>query len=242
MVNALMAQVDLASGDLAAASRWAQNCGISIQDEPQFERSADDHVLLQVLLKQEKNADCLTLAEKLAHTYRAVGRVSRLLVVLICQALAYDGLGNQARAVETLQEALSAGEEGNYLRIFLEAGPQMARLLRQLPAGPYRDRLLASFPADEQTSGSSEPVSAATARSVPREIGSGEPVLVEPLNDRELTILRRMAAGLSNAAIGAELYLSVNTIRWYASQIYLKLGVAGRGEAVARARDLEILP
>ena len=54
-------------------------------------------------------------------------------------------------------------------------------------------------------------------------------------------MLRLRAAGLSNREIAAELYLSANTIRWYASQLYGKLGVKRRGEAVARAQELGIL-
>lgn len=65
--------------------------------------------------------------------------------------------------------------------------------------------------------------------------------LLEALNERELAVLRLMALGLSNREIGAELYLSVNTIRWYASQIFSKLGISGRGAAVARARQLGLL-
>ena len=61
------------------------------------------------------------------------------------------------------------------------------------------------------------------------------------MNDRELAILRLMAAGQANRAIGDALYLSVNTVRWYASQIFAKLGVSGRGAAVARARELGLL-
>jgi LuxR family maltose regulon positive regulatory protein len=70
---------------------------------------------------------------------------------------------------------------------------------------------------------------------------SGGEELDEPLNDREVTILRLMAAGRSNREIGDELYLSVNTIRWYASQMYSKLGAKNRGEAVAIAREMEII-
>ncbi len=69
-----------------------------------------------------------------------------------------------------------------------------------------------------------------------------ETELLDPLTDHELQVLRLMAAGLSNREIGEELFLSVNTIRWYASQLYSKLNVNRRGEAVAQARELELLP
>jgi LuxR family maltose regulon positive regulatory protein len=50
-----------------------------------------------------------------------------------------------------------------------------------------------------------------------------------------------MAAGLSNREIADKLFLSFNTIRWYASQIYSKLNVKRRGEAVALAQELGLL-
>jgi LuxR family maltose regulon positive regulatory protein len=65
--------------------------------------------------------------------------------------------------------------------------------------------------------------------------------LIEPLTERELSILRLMAAGLSNREIASELYLSVNTIKVYASRTYSKLGVHRRGEAVAQAREIGLL-
>lgn len=65
--------------------------------------------------------------------------------------------------------------------------------------------------------------------------------LLEPLTARELEILQLIAAGLSNQQIADQLFLSVNTIKMYASQVYQKLGVKRRAEAVAQARDLNIL-
>lgn len=64
---------------------------------------------------------------------------------------------------------------------------------------------------------------------------------LEPLTAREEEVLRLLAAGLSNREIAAELSLSLNTIKMYASQIYQKLGVSRRTEAVARARQLDLL-
>ena len=65
--------------------------------------------------------------------------------------------------------------------------------------------------------------------------------LVEPLKERELSVLRLMAAGLSNREIAEELHLSINTVKWYTSHIYGKLDVKKRAEAVDRAHDLGIL-
>ena len=65
--------------------------------------------------------------------------------------------------------------------------------------------------------------------------------LVEPLSERELEILRLIAAGRSNPEIAELLYLSLNTVKWHAKNLYGKLNVGSRIEAVARAQELELL-
>ncbi|MAT45668.1 MAG: hypothetical protein CL609_25330 [Anaerolineaceae bacterium] len=67
------------------------------------------------------------------------------------------------------------------------------------------------------------------------------PSLVEPLTTRELEVLQLLASGLTNRQIAVQLSLSVNTIKMYTSQVYSKLNVNRRTEAVARARELDIL-
>lgn len=70
---------------------------------------------------------------------------------------------------------------------------------------------------------------------------SGEKPLVEPLNQRELELVRLLAERRSNREIADELYLSVNTVKWHARNLYGKLGVERRQDAVRRARELGIL-
>jgi LuxR family maltose regulon positive regulatory protein len=65
--------------------------------------------------------------------------------------------------------------------------------------------------------------------------------LVEPLSERELQVLRLIAAGLSNSAIGERLFITTGTVKVHASHIYSKLGVSGRVQAVAWARELDLL-
>ncbi len=101
----------------------------------------------------------------------------------------------------------------------------------------YVSKLLAAFPA---IASPDHDVPASQAEYLTAH--SPLPVsLTEPLNDRELQILRLMSARLTNREIAEELYLSVNTVKWYARSIYDKLGVANRREAGSRARELGIL-
>lgn len=246
-VDAFLARVDLAEGDLDAACHWAEKRGLSPHSEWHFERGVEYETLWRLLILQEKYSDALLVLNRLHTHYQQAGRFGRLIEVLAWQARTYAGLGDMPRAVEVLQEALITGEPGGYLHTFIEAGQPLAEVFSHLPASPYRDRLLDSFHHAAQ------PTLAATPAALPQQeklrpptskaknMPEGDGSLVEPLIEREMEVLRLLAAGRSNTEIGAELYLSVNTIRWYASQIYQKLGVGSRGAAVARARELGII-
>jgi LuxR family maltose regulon positive regulatory protein len=81
------------------------------------------------------------------------------------------------------------------------------------------------------------PVAPPAARPVP----ARGPVLVDPLTDRELTVLRRLPSSLSVAEIARELYVSLNTVKTQIQSVYRKLGVNARHEAIERARRLGLL-
>ena len=64
--------------------------------------------------------------------------------------------------------------------------------------------------------------------------------LIEPLTERELDVLRLMGEGLSNRDIAEQFVISTETVRWYTKQIYSKLGVHSRAQAILRAQELRI--
>jgi LuxR family maltose regulon positive regulatory protein len=66
--------------------------------------------------------------------------------------------------------------------------------------------------------------------------------LVEPLSERELEVLRLIADGLSNAEIADKLVIAQGTVKRHINNIYGKLGVQSRTQAVARGRELNLLP
>jgi len=120
----------------------------------------------------------------------------------------------------------------------------MAGLLRQAlgrgVAVDYVGRLLNAMPGETKDEGPKTKTEGSS--SVVRHPSSPHaPVGIEPLNDRELQVLRLIAAGLSDRRIAEELYLSINTVKWHNRQLYAKLGVSRRGEAVARAQELGLL-
>lgn len=239
MVAAFLAQLNIARGDRVSAENWVRSSGLSAEDNPGFQQGSEYQALARVWIGLGDFASASTMLEKLSNQYRAEGRMGRLLSTGIWQARARAGLEDRVGAVQALREALGVGEPEGYIRSFIEAGPVVASLLGKLmPAdqlqAAYCKRLLAAFAEGGVVQSPEEQASASLN-------ADGQAGMIEPLNDRELAVLRLLAGGLTNAEIGEELYLSVNTIRWYASQIYLKLGVSGRTAAAARARELKLL-
>jgi LuxR family maltose regulon positive regulatory protein len=110
----------------------------------------------------------------------------------------------------------------------------MARLLHEALtrgiAPDYARRLLSAFPIAE------------TEQTAPSTTQAPKSELVESLSERELEVLQLVAEGLTNPEIASRLFLSLNTVKAHTRNIYGKLGVHNRTQAVARARALGLLP
>jgi LuxR family maltose regulon positive regulatory protein len=156
------------------------------------------------------------------------------LKALVLLAVALDAHGERARAVELLDEALALAQPGGFIRIFVDEGAPMARLLYEACSrGVHPDyvrQLLAALPVDGPDDDASLMTPAAGIR------------LAEPLSARELEVLDLIAAGLTNQQIAARLYVSLHTVKSHARNIYAKLGVSSRTQAIAKGRALGLLP
>ena len=156
------------------------------------------------------------------------GRIRSIIEILSIQALAFQSTGSSDEAGAVLDRALSLADGKGFVRTFLDFGAPMQQMLRQAlqtcKIKDYVQQLLSAFPKLDRTS-----------------VIQPDTDLVEYLNEREKQILRLMADGLSNKTIAENLYLSINTVKWYTRQIYNKLGANSRVEAVNRARNLDIL-
>jgi len=146
--------------------------------------------------------------------------------------------GRREQAVAVLEPALTLAAREGYVRVSVEAGPALAPVLRQAAAQgivpEYVGKLLAAL--DEGVGAS---LGGARPGAPPR--ASGSTALIEPLSDRELEVLRLVAAGLGNAEIAEQLFLAVGTVKRHVFNLYGKLGANSRTSAVARARELGLL-
>jgi LuxR family maltose regulon positive regulatory protein len=224
--------LQLAGGDTTLAVHWVEKNGLSIDDRFEPHDLFAYLTLARVLLARNKTDEALRLLKRLLSVAEEIGATQSLITILLLQGLAHQAQGDDDQALAALERALNLAEPEGYVRTFVNAGPPMARLLYQAAERdiqrPYVGRLLAAFAELPP-----EP-----APDKPRQPAR----LIEPLSEREIEILQLLAEGLTNREIGQKLVISPGTVKVHTANIYSKLDVHNRTQAVTLAQNLGILP
>jgi len=233
--EAFRASLLIEQGNLDAAGQWAATSGLSADGALVYLREGETLIFARALIAQEELNDAIRLLTRLLAAARDGGRGGRVIEVLVLQAVALKAQGRQAEALTALERALALAEPEGYARVFIDQGEAMAVLLSQADTLPaYVGQLLVALEneitAEQRTT--EEPALSP---------GLDQSSLVEPLSERELELLRLIAAGMTNRAIAESLMVSVNTVKTHARNIYGKLGVRNRTQAAARARELGLI-
>ncbi len=239
-VEALKARVWIDQGKLAEAGQWVREQGLSFKDDLSYIREFEHITLARLALARHRRhqaggSEAVELLERLLQAAEAGGRKGSVIEILALQALAHEAQGNMSMALAPLQRALALAEPQGYVRIFVDEGAPLARLLSAASAAEfmpdYTRKLLAVFAA-EQEERSSDPARGAAPLAQP---------LIEPLSPRELEVLHLIAQGLTNREISDRLFLALSTVKGHNRRIFGKLAVQNRTEAAARARELGLL-
>jgi ATP/maltotriose-dependent transcriptional regulator MalT len=240
LAAALRANLQLAHGDLNAASAWAENCGLGPDDAEATHagwREVEYLTLARVLDAQGRHAEALSLLERLLESAQAEDRGGSAIGILVIQAIVHYMQGNRTYALECLEDALTLAEPEGYIRIFVDEGEPMRSLL-----GDYRSMLRNKIRTEIDKSwlrllGYTDKLLAAFSPSIPFELIKQENIL-EPLSVRELDILRLIATGCTNKEIADRLVIAISTVKSHINNLYSKLGVRSRTQAISVARDL----
>jgi LuxR family maltose regulon positive regulatory protein len=247
----MQARVALTVGDLATVQRWVNdrnrrkeagycmNCGATrcerrengcnqhreVQPIFSYDYEQEELLVARWLHAQGKHEEALCMLERLLDVAQEAGHIHHALEIRVALALVYAERKQMSDARQLLREVLPQGLAGNYLRLFLDAGEEMAAVLRSLVPHLQDKTLLAYLQV--------------VLRAFSQE--GGRTSLVEPLSPQELRVLRLLAANRSNAEIARELVVSVNTVRTQVQSIYRKLDVHNRSTAAEVARRLQLL-
>jgi LuxR family maltose regulon positive regulatory protein len=240
-IAALKARVWIRQGRLTETEEWARAQGLSAEDELDYPREFAHITLARVLVaRTTRGADqhaehaatgALGLLGRLLTEAETCGRRGTAIEILVLQALAHRAQGNSAAGFDALGRALTLAAPEGYVRTFVDEGEPMRDLLRHAVAArisrAYARRLLTAF--EERSHSLSASQTAASAR------------LVEPLTAREVETVGLVAAGKTNQEIADQLVISLPTVKRHIANLYGKLGVGHRTEAVARATELGLL-
>ena len=239
-VAALKARAWVTQGKLAEALGWARERGLSAHDDLGYLREFEHITLARVLMaaynsdREERSIqEAMELLERLLQAAGEGERMGRVIEILVLQALAHHAKGDSSPALMSLERALTLAEPEGYVRVFVDEGLPMARLLYEaLSHGvepDYTRRLLAAFPVGEPEQTTSS------------QLRGPESELIEPLSARELEVLQLIAEGLTNQDVATRLYLSPHTVKVHTRNIFTKLAVNNRTQAVAQGKALGIL-
>jgi LuxR family maltose regulon positive regulatory protein len=224
-------RIQLALRNQPAVERWARKAGLRADAEPNPPSMRAYGLVARMLMMQRRWAEALLLLDRLLPLQEASGAGRFVVEALVLKSVVLQALGEKDRALSSLKQALDLAEPEGYIRTFVDEGEAMHDLLRlalaQGVAPAYTARLLAAFlgPAAPLPSGLQPPT----------------PGLVEPLSEQELRVLQLVASGMSNRETAQELYVTVGTVKKHLNNIFGKLGVNSRTQAVARARELNLL-
>jgi LuxR family maltose regulon positive regulatory protein len=224
------ARINLALGNAREVEMWLKQNPFQLDGD--LDPALEEHcvILVRILLAKQQFDDAVKWSAKLLPEAEKADRIAVVIELLVLQSLARQAQGNSQQALATLERAMKLAEPEGFMRIFLDEGKPMATLLKRLAdkgvEKDYAGRLLGHFDEHIDTT-----LQTAISR----------PGISEPLSRKENNTLQLLAAGLTNKEIAEQLFVSPNTVKTHLKNIFEKLQVNNRNQAIAKARDLNLV-
>ncbi len=225
----LRVRLAICRGDHAAAERLLTP--FMKMDEPIGPWYDETHLnIVRLLLAQDRVLGAVQRLESLEDYFSERGSTRGRLQATILRSVALHRLDRADAASVQLRAALQLGEAEGFVRSFLQEGEEVHALLLKCKdrgiCSCYVQKLLDEFAGETDTAAPGD---------------EGQLAPADEITAREREILRLLSEGLSNKEIADRLFISLNTVKWHASNIYSKLGAANRTEAASIAKRLGIL-
>ncbi|QVK20397.1 helix-turn-helix transcriptional regulator [Mycoplasmatota bacterium] len=239
-LGALKTRVFIKQGKIYEALDWVKENHLTIEDELSYLREFEHITLVRVLIakfsyfnNKKLLGDAKLLIERLLVEVREGNRIGHIIELHILKAFVYELSGDLELALESLKVAIKLAEPEEFFLVFINDGMQLHRLLLEsdiyIISPDYVSKLLTEIEKIRDTNESR----LASSKSYSK--------IIVPLSKRELEILKLIADGLSNHDISDRLFLALSTIKNYNQNLFGKLQVKSRTEAIKRARELGLL-
>jgi LuxR family transcriptional regulator, maltose regulon positive regulatory protein len=242
--SSLRAHLMLLEGSLDTAGDWVDsqnapppNMALLWLEEPEITR-------VRILLARGRRDDLISAQEFINMLEEIIDRTHNTrhkVQILAMRAILSSSGGNLKEAESSLKKALDLARKGGFVRVFLDLGNPMRVLLegmqKQQPSDDFLKKILGSFEPKGKYSTNIQ-----SSNGDVETINKKPQKLIEPLTPRELEVLELLRGPMSMKEIARTLNISYGTVKRHTVNLYAKLGVNQRRNAVSRAEDLEILP
>ncbi len=237
VIQSFQARIALLQGNAGPGLSWLRGTEVVIDNRPMHTFEIPALTKVKVLLADGTEASLREAGEvlgRLLKTAEAQHNTRVIIEILALQALVMDARGRTGESLTVLQKALQMAAPGGLVRTFLDLGPPVAGLILRFPAAqrtPFMRKLLDAFHG-----------AGAAGRGEVQEMPPGRGGMVEPLSGRELEVLKLIGRRFSNKEIAQKLVISPGTVKLHTINIYRKMNVHSRREAMQRAQAFGILP
>ena len=239
--KAWQARLRIAQGDVNSASRWAHDAGLGATDDLAYSHESElEYITLaRLLIASDEHREAEDLLGRLLQAAEAGGRWWAVTELLVLRALVLWARNDEPGALAALRRALTLAEPEGYIRTFVDEGEPMADLLLRLLKSCRKER--SDDVPLEYVGKLLEALGARAAAPDGTDVRDAAGLILEPITERELEVLKLLDSELSNHEIAARLFVSADTVKTHTRHLYAKLGVRARHQAVRRARDLKLL-
>ena len=233
--------LEVASGDLTSAWRWLYRCGLNAHDQFTHAHWQEYRLLTWVLLHLHKHHDAAMLSESLVKVSHDSAWDYRTVQGIILQAVAHEMAGQVNMALSLMAHAVTLAEPSELVRSFIDGfkvnDHPVLRLLKMLKSQRGRQGEQRSTYGDAYL----QRLIAAGEPNLPRTAPAPKDVMIEPLSTREQEIMRLLAQGYSNQKIAARMLIAESTVKRHINNIYGKLQVNSRTQALRKAEELGLV-
>lgn len=226
----------LSQGLVNSGEEWLAKSHISSTDKPNVTREYEQITLARILMARQAFTEAIPWLNKLLSEARRTDRIGSQIEVLLLLAVSYESLSKDSLAYKALEQAFELAEPEGYIRIFLDEGVPLIRLLqrylsdRSAATGyDYVNHLLQAYKL--------EPLNNINSKAI-RALDSS---IQFHFTKREQELMYYIVEGLSNDEIASRLFLSPGTVKRYIHNIYQKLDVKNRVQAVSMIREQQLL-